>query len=325
MEDEDVAIRSHYPSHFNETMALRYPNSPISPRRRRSLHKISTKNTTTTHNRQAQRPPPIAGQPWNTKNLKRIPQLTLKPHKRPLPPPSPLMSKRRKARSKNQRQSTLRAVQRWKTRKNYRTNHVPSEVDSMYSDVGKVCRTTAASLSNELSLFLCDVSGTMIKKFHEFDDDLSGELSKEEFEIMMDHLRKQENFKLSRQDADLLFLAFDDDQSGSITTREICENLFKCHHRCPTNILGQRLLPRKLREHHDEKHGLTQKPMGYSFEKHQMCRDTAGKIYNPLLVFGSGKKPEEYSRLTPTMPTLQRYQMSPSRRRFNFLYTSDIV
>ena len=75
----------------------------------------------------------------------------------------------------------------------------------MYSDVGKVCRTTAASLSNELSLFLCDVSGTMIKKFHEFDDDLSGELSKEEFEIMMDHLRKQENFKLSRQDADLLF------------------------------------------------------------------------------------------------------------------------
>ncbi len=141
----------------------------------------------------------------------------------------------------------------------------------------------------------------------------------------MDHLRKQENFKLSRQDADLLFLAFDDDQSGSITTREICEGLFKCHHRCPTNILGQRLLPRKLREHHDEKHGLTQKPMGYSFEKHQMCRDTAGKIYNPLLVFGSGKKPEEYSRLTPTIPTLQRYQMSPSRRRFNFLYTSDIV
>ena len=159
----------------------------------------------------------------------------------------------------------------------------------MYSDVGKVCRTTAASLSNELSLFLCDVSGTMIKKFHEFDDDLSGELSKEEFEIMMDHLRKQENFKLSRQDADLLFLAFDDDQSGSITTREICENLFKCHHRCPTNILGQRLLPRKLREHHDEKHGLTQKPMGYSFEKHQMCRDTAGKIYNPLLVLAVAK------------------------------------
>ena len=140
----------------------------------------------------------------------------------------------------------------------------------------------------------------------------------------MDHLRKQENFKLSRQDADLLYLAFDDDQSGSITTREICEGLFKCHHRCPTNILGQRLLPRKLREHHDEKHGLTQKPMGYSFEKHQMC-GTAQKIYDPLLVFGNGKKPEAYSRLTPTMPTLPRYQMSPSRRRFNFLYTSDIV
>jgi len=170
MEDNDVAIRSHYPSHFNETMALRYPKSPISPRRRRSLHKISTNKNTTTHNRQAHRPPPIVGQPWFTKNLKRIPQLTLKPHKRPLPPPSPLLSKRQRARSKNQMESTLRAVQRWKTRKNYRKNHVPSEVDSMYSDVGKVCRTTAASLSNELSLFLCDVSGTMIKKFHEFDD-----------------------------------------------------------------------------------------------------------------------------------------------------------
>jgi hypothetical protein len=333
--DDDVAIRSHYPSDFKLTMSKRYPPakrqlSPLSRRRRKIQGGVSKNKTVKRPKRKK------IGQPWITTNLARIPQLTLKPHEKPPPPPSPIVSKRMKrgpSRTKNQKESTLRAVQRWKDRKNYRINRtkVANENETIDSMLGKNCRQTTTTLSNELSLFLCDVSGQMIKEFRKFDEDLSGELSKEEFEALMDDLRKRDNFKLSRQDADLLYLAFDDDQSGSVTTREVVEGLFKCHHRCPTNILGQRLLPRKVREHHDEKHGLTSPPMGYSYEQRRFCGNNKKEnIYEPLLIPSNvnGNKneiPFEYRLPTPTKPTLPRYQMSPSRRRFNFLYTSDVV
>ena len=313
-EDDDVAIRSHYPSSFPLSMSTRFPQ-PVSPlsRRRRKIARLGRtskspfRSKKLTGDRTPQPPSRTVGQPWFTKNLARIPQITLKPHQRPAPRAKSIQSKQISNRSKDQKENTLRAVQRWKTRKMQRHNKDnQSDTDS---SVGKNCRTSTTTLSNELALFLCDVSGHMIKEFRKFDEDFSGELSKEEFEALMDDLRKHENFPLSRQDADLLYLAFDDDQSGSVSTREVVEGLFKCHHRCPTNILGQRLLPKKIREHHNEKHGL--KPPS----------PRKKSVYTPLMLgYGSGM-PIEYKRQQPALPTLPKYQMSAFERRQNFLWS----
>ena len=318
-EDDDVAIRSHYPATFSLSMSRRFPRrkiiggspttlqqqlSPLSRRRKR-------KTTTCRSRRQS-----LMGKPWHTKNLARMPRLTLKPHEPPPPPLVPLMSKRRNKRSTDQRENTLRAIQRWKARKQDRMNRTKNKDSSdIDSTVNKSCRQSAATISNDLALFLCDVSGTMIKEFRKFDDDLSGELSKEEFEALLDNLRKKDNFQLSRQDADLLYMAFDDDQSGSITTREVCEGLFACHHRCPTNIIGQRLPPRKVREHHDEKHGL------------QPATPRKKSVYAPLMMRGGMIQPEEgnsYYPIRPSTPKLPEYKMSPMDRRANFLWESDL-
>ena len=301
-------------------MSRRFPPKPLSPlsrRRRRRLQQVHANSKISP----ARPKKTKIGQPWITnKSVVQIPQLTLKPHERPKPPPSPLTSRRIRARSTNQKQSTLRAVQRWKARKTFRSTRNVS--DTHVDCIGKSCKASTSSISNEMALFLCNVSGTMIKEFRKFDEDFSGELSKPEFEDLMEDLRKKDTFKLSRQDADLLFLAFDEDQSGSITTREVVEGLFKCHHKCPTNILGQRLLPRKVREHHDEKHGL-QAPIGYSHEK--QCASPRQSVFAPLNFYGNSALPLEYSSLPPAVPTLSQYQVSPSMRRQHFMYTSNII
>ena len=331
-EDDDVAIRSHYPSSFPLSMSKRFPASPLTKRRRspgspRSL-RIRTPNSPRSPRSPRSKPgspsnrqKSIIGQPWVTKCQARIPQLTLKPHQRPaigkitLANTSPLKrwqdaGKKIMNRTNDQKQSTLRAVQRWKSRKFNRMNRhqIDSDTDS---NLGKSCKTTTTTISNELSLFLCDVSGHMIKEFRKFDEDFSGELSKVEFECLMDDLRKSENFKLSKQDADLLYLAFDGDGDGTISTREVVEGLFKCHHRCPTNILGQRLLPRKIREHHNEKHGL------------QPASPRKKSVYEPLMMGYGSDIPIEYKKQEPALPQLPKYQLSPYERRQNFLWSTN--
>ena len=53
---------------------------------------------------------------------------------------------------------------------------------------------------------------------------------------------------INEYEVGLILHKFDDDGGGTITTHEMVEGLFDAHRKCPTNILGQRLLPRRTKE-----------------------------------------------------------------------------
>ena len=248
--------------------------------------------------------------PWKTKNSHVLKKpITLKPHERPPPPPSPIRTKAVPRLPQSQAESTFKTVSRWKKRLDLRKQHNKLHPSLRPVPKKKVFEGTK-QLTNEMLLYLCDVAGPMIKGFRKADEDMSGELSKDEFQDMINYLNNRDAFNMSKQDADLLFLAFDDDNSGSITTREMIEGLFHAHTKCPTNILGQRLMPRRTRDNHNE--------------KHQLCAPTSPRVgvYEPLFSPIKGQTPMEYARLKPREPKIFNGRTA-FQRRYDFLYGND--
>lgn len=308
-----TSIHPSYPDNFSMSSRF-YRGAASSPRRRSPRHRRVVGQSNRGAKASPDRPPPKKMHsklhPWKTKNSHVLKKpVTHKPHQRPPPPPSPIRTKAAPIPDRSQAESTFNTVARWKKRLDLKKYH-QSLHPSMRPPPKKKPFEGTTQLTNEMMLYLCDVSGPMIKGFRRADDDMSGELSKEEFEEMISYMNNRDAFNVSKQDADLLFLVFDDDNSGSITTREMVEGLFHAHTKCPTNILGQRLMPRRSRDNHDEKHQLS------------TPRPPRVGVFEPLLSPIKGQTPMEYERLQPREPKIFNGR-SAFQRRYDFLYGND--
>ena len=299
-------IHPSYPeSYAMSTHAYRLPRS------RRSSSRSPRHRRVVGHSNKAasvpKKPGRIVGRlkPWKTKNSHVLKKpISYKPHQRPPPPPSPIRTKAIPKPNRTQAESTFKSVARWKKR--LKDKNAYNQIHPSLRPRKKKQLEGTSKLTNEMILYLCDISGPMIRGFRRADEDMSGELSKAEFEGMVSYLNQCNSLNVSKQDADLLFLAFDDDNSGSITTHEMVNGLFNAHQKCPTNILGQRLMPRRTRENHNEKHQLS------------APRSPRVDVFEPL----RNQIPKEYEMMKPREPKIFGGR-SAFQRRYDFLYGKD--